>query len=55
MHDNNSFHKRKSFIDIGEIFFWTATVNNWNHLLKEDKYKQVIIDSLANLSERGIN
>jgi hypothetical protein len=54
MHDNDSSYKRKSFIEIGEIFFWTATINNWNHLLKGDKYKQVIIDSLANLSEREL-
>jgi putative transposase len=47
-------HKRKSFIEIGGIFFWTATINNWNHLLKDDKYKKVIIDSLINLSEREL-
>lgn len=35
--------KRKSYIEIGEVYFWTATINNWNHLLKEDKYKEVII------------
>lgn len=51
---NDPYYKRKSFIDIGGIFFWTATINNWNHLLKEEAYKQVIIDSLANMSERGL-
>ncbi len=51
---NDPNYKRKSFIEIGEIFFWTATINNWNHLLKEDAYKQIIIDSLNNLSEREL-
>lgn len=54
MHTNDPYYKRKSFIEAGGIFFWTATINNWNHLLKENVYKQVIVDSLANLSERGL-
>jgi putative transposase len=45
--------KRKSYIEPGEIYFWTATINNWQRLLQTDKYKQVIIDSLAYLSSRG--
>ena len=36
---------RKSYIEIGEIYFWTATIKDWNHLLKEDEYKQIIVDS----------
>ena len=46
--------KRKSHIEIGELYFWTATINNWNHLLKEDIFKEVIIGSLRTLSERGL-
>ena len=46
--------KRKSYMEIGEVFFWTATVNNWQHLLQEDRFKQVIIESLRTLSERGL-
>jgi len=46
--------KRKSYMEIGEVFFWTATINNWYHLLKEDSFKEVIIQSLNTLSERGI-
>ena len=42
MHINDPGYKRKSHIEIGEIFFWTATINNWNHLLKDDKYKQIL-------------
>ena len=41
---------RKSFIEIGEIYFWTATINNWQRLLQSDVYKDVIISSLEYLS-----
>jgi REP element-mobilizing transposase RayT len=40
-------------MELGEIYFWTATINNWQRLLKTDRYKQVIIDSLEYLSSRG--
>ena len=46
-------YKRKSYLAIGEIYFWTATINNWQRLLQADSYKQVIIDSLEYLSSRG--
>ncbi len=46
-------HKRKSFMEIGEIYFWTATINNWRHLLQTDAYKKVIVDSLDHLSSKG--
>jgi putative transposase len=45
---------RKSYMEIGEVFFWTATINNWQHLLKEERFKEVIVQSLNNLSERGM-
>ncbi len=41
---------RKSFIEIGEIYFWTATINKLQRLLQSDAYKQVIISSLEYLS-----
>ncbi len=41
---------RKSHIEIGQIYFWTATVNQWIKLLEPDNFKNVIIDSLAYLS-----
>jgi putative transposase len=46
-------YKRKSFMEIGEIFFWTATINNWQKLLLPDQYKDVIIDSLDYLNNIG--
>jgi putative transposase len=33
--------------------FFTATVLEWKHLLKQDKYKQIILDSLAFLVRDG--
>jgi REP element-mobilizing transposase RayT len=52
--DTNIFeNKHKSYISIGEIYFWTATINNWKHLLETDDYKEIIINSLRYLSEKG--
>ena len=31
--------------------FYTATIQGWKHLLKEDKYKDVIVQSLKHLVE----
>ena len=30
-------------------YFITATIKDWNHLLKEDEYKMIIINVLKNL------
>jgi len=46
-------YQRKSHIETGEIFFWTATINHWQKLLWPDRYKDVIIDSLDYLSNAG--
>ena len=45
--------KRKSYIEIGEVFFWTATIHQWQKLLWEDNYKDVIIRSLEYLTNEG--
>lgn len=37
-------------MEIGKIFFWTATINQWQKLLWPDRYKDVIINSLDYLS-----
>ncbi|WP_369426430.1 hypothetical protein [Pontibacter anaerobius] len=34
------------------IAFFTATILEWKHLLKPDKYKQIIVDSLGYLVEQ---
>ena len=46
--------KRKSYIALGEIFFWTVTINMWQHLLWKDDYKNIIVSSLQYLSDAGI-
>ena len=43
-------YQRKSFIETGEIYFWTATINNWQRLLLNDAYKNIILQSLQYLS-----
>ena len=45
--------RRKSHIDKGEIYFWTATINKWQRLLEKNVYKDVIIDSLQYLTDGG--
>ena len=46
----NSADERKSYMDIGKLYFWIATINNWNKLLEEDELKEVIISSLIYVS-----
>ncbi len=45
--------KRKSYLEIGEIYFWTATINDWQPLLQKDEYKNAVINSLGYLSNSG--
>lgn len=45
--------RRKSFVEPGNVYFFTATINHWYRLLENDEVKQIIIDSLKNLSQRG--
>jgi putative transposase len=53
MDDHIFKQKRNSFIEIGKIYFWTATINNWQKLLLKDDYKNIIMESLQYLSEAG--
>lgn len=46
-------YKRKSYIETGKIYFWTATIHKWHKLLLNDCYKEVIIQSLEYLSKNG--
>ena len=47
---NAEGYKRKSHMGLNEIYFWTATINQWQKLLWEDSYKDVVISSLQHLS-----
>jgi len=44
---------RISHIEIGEIYFWTATINKWQNLLGSDSYKNIILNSFEYLSQTG--
>ena len=33
--------------------FYTATIQGWKHLLKEDKYKEVILASLKHIVDNN--
>lgn len=38
-------------MEIGEVYFYTASIMNWKNLFKLDKYKQIVLDSLSYLSK----
>jgi REP element-mobilizing transposase RayT len=45
---------RKSYIEAGQLNFWTATINGWRHLLTPDPYKDIIIESLDYLTKKQL-
>ena len=51
---NSLYEQRKSAILQGELYFWTATINNWKHLLESDAMKLEIIASLQWLKAKGL-
>ena len=46
--------KRKSQTIIGNIYFWTATIYNWNCLLASDDFKDLIVNYLKKMSDEGL-
>ena len=43
---------RNSRMNYDEVYFWTDTIKDWKHLLKPDKYKELIISSWQELIRR---
>jgi len=43
------FHRRQGQMTNNEIYFFTATVNNFSRLLKNEDVKMLIVDSLSYL------
>ena len=43
------FHKRQGQMNSNEVYFHTITINNFNHLLKSEDVKLIIINSLQYL------
>jgi REP element-mobilizing transposase RayT len=56
MQETNPYAKlnRNSRMSIGEVYFWTSTIKDWNHLLNQDKYKTLIIDCLKELTAKQL-
>lgn len=50
-HQESKF--RNSRMNFDEVYFWTDTIKDWKHLLKQDKYKEWIISSWQELVNRG--
>jgi len=46
--------ERKSFTEIGKIYFWTATIHKWINLLEPESKKDILIESLSYLSFQGV-
>ncbi|RZK56500.1 MAG: transposase [Pedobacter sp.] len=46
--------RRNSFLEYKETYFWTCTIKDWKHLLEEDIYKKLIINSLKTLVEKDL-
>ena len=36
-------------MELNIVYFYTATILNWDHLLSDDKFKNIIIESLSYL------
>ncbi|MEM8965255.1 MAG: hypothetical protein AAGE93_02485 [Bacteroidota bacterium] len=45
---------RNSSLVLHEVYFWTATIKDWKLLLDQAKYKQVIVDTLTELTIRNL-
>jgi REP element-mobilizing transposase RayT len=46
--------RRSSFMDLETPYFWTSTINHWHHLLRDDEFKWIIINSLQWLCKQGL-
>ena len=43
---------RNSKLVMNEVYFWTDTIKDWKHLLKQDKYRELILATLKELVEK---
>lgn len=46
-------YRRKSYMELGQIYFWTATINKWQKLLQDDQYKEIVVSSLSYMSSQN--
>lgn len=47
-------NQRKSFQTFSKIYFWTATIHNWYHMMERDEQKEKIIDVFDMLSSKKL-
>ena len=45
---------RNSYTELNEVYFWTITINKWQHLLKPDENKMIVINSLQWLVQKEL-
>ena len=45
---------RNSYTELNEIYFWTITISKWQHLLKPDDNKMIVMNSLQWLVQNGL-
>jgi REP element-mobilizing transposase RayT len=45
---------RNSYTELNTVYFWTITLKEWIHLLKEDDYKLIITTSLKWLCDKNL-
>ena len=45
---------RNSRMEIGEVYFWTATIHQWKKLLKPDAYKELLTASFNYLHQKNL-
>lgn len=51
-HESLFKYTRKSSMSLDNVYFWTKTIKDWKSLLKKDKYKKSVVDTLRELTER---
>ena len=56
MKESEFIHKghRNSYTALNEVYFWTITINKWQHLLKSDDNKMIVINSLQWLVQNNL-
>jgi REP element-mobilizing transposase RayT len=47
-------HPRKSQMLLNEVYFWTNTVKDWNHLFLSERYKMIVINTLLELAKKRL-
>lgn len=45
---------RNSYTELNEVYFWTITINKWQHLLKSTENKMIVISSLQWLVQKAL-